>query len=145
MSPTLSAEDRARLRRALESLLAEDTPRTRELRTAATELGVLPVTDDWHRDLGIRLADGKVVSFNRHQPYDLQVVTMPNVEIAVIGHAWTIFPELAPLVPTRSADAVECPACHGSGLNRQGERPSGFSCYCGGLGWLHRDGWTAHS
>lgn len=141
----LSPEHRALLRRALESMLAENTPRSRELRTAATELGVLPVTDDWHRDLGIRLADGKIVSFNRHQPYDLQVVTVPNVESAVIGHAWAKFPELAPLVPRRPAEAIDCPACHGTGLTRQDERPPGFSCYCGGLGWLRRDGWTDQS
>ena len=141
----LNADQRARLRRSLDSFLEEDTPRARALRHVAKELAVIPVTDDWNRDFGIRLSDGKVVSFNRDEPFDLQVVAVPNAELAVFGHAWTKFPELAPLVPTRTADAIDCPACDGSGLVRHGLRPANFSCYCGGLGWLHRDGWVARS
>jgi hypothetical protein len=59
----------------------------------------------------------------------------------VLGHAWTKFPELVALVPTRPADAMDCPACRGSGSMREKELPSGLSCYCGGLGWLFADGW----
>src|SRR4051794_9863064 len=104
----LTADHRARLRRVLDSFLEEDTPRAYALRHVARELAVIPVTDDWNRDFGIRLADGKVVSFNRAEPFDLQVVDLPNAEIAVLGHAWTKFPELAPLVPVRPSHAIDC-------------------------------------
>ena len=141
----LSLDHKARLRRSLDSFLKEDTPRARELRHVARELAILPVTDDRERDLGVRLSDGKVVSFNRCEPFDLQVVALPNAELAILAHAWTKFPELAPLVPVRCADAIDCPACDGSGLMRHGESTLGLSCYCGGLGWLYRDGWVTRS
>jgi hypothetical protein len=139
----LTADHRARLRRVLDSFLEEDTPRARELHHVAKELAVIPVTDDRNRDFGIRLSDGKVVSFNRTEPFDLHVVDLPNAEIAVLGHAWTQFSELAPLVPRRPSHAIDCPACGGSGVSRREEFSSGFSCYCGGLGWMFPDGWEA--
>jgi hypothetical protein len=137
----LTSDHKARLRRALDAFLEEDAPGTRELRLVAKELAVIPVTDDCNRDFGIRLSDGKVVSFNRDEPFDVQVVDVPNAEIAVLGHAWTKFPELAPLVPVRPSHAIDCPACDGSGAFRHEKHPSAFSCYCGGLGWLLPDGW----
>jgi hypothetical protein len=137
----LTADQKTRLRRVLDAFLEEDTPRADALRRVAQELAVIPITDDWNRDFGIRLSDGKVVSFNRNEPFDVQVVDVPNAEIAVLGHAWMRFSELAPLVPVRPSHAIDCPACDGSGLSRHGKRPSGFSCYCGGLGWLLPDGW----
>jgi hypothetical protein len=138
----LSADHRDRLRRSFDSFLEEDAERVAELRHAAEELRVIPITNDRHRVLGIRLADGKIVSFNGTEPFDLQVVGVPNAELAVLGHAWTKFPELVALVPTRPGDAMDCPACGGSGVMRQKELTSGFSCYCGGLGWLFPDGWS---
>ena len=141
----LSADHKARLRRSLNRFLEEDTPRAHALRHVATELELLPITDDWNRDLGVRLADGRVVSFNRSEPYEIQVVDVPNAELAVLGHAWTKFPELAPLVPRRPDDAIDCPACKGSGVFPRRDGPQGFSCYCGGVGWLFRDGWLARS
>lgn len=139
----LSADHKARLRRSLDSFLAENTPRARELRKVAQELGIVPVTDDSNRNFGIRISDGRVVSFKNDEPFDLQVVGVPNAELAVLGHAWTKFAELAALIPVRPADAIECPACRGSGSIRRGESPVGFSCYCGGLGWLFPDGWAS--
>jgi hypothetical protein len=141
----LTPDLKTRLRRSLNLFLEDSSPRTRELRRVATELSVLPITDDRDREFGIRLSDGKVVSFNRGEPYDPRVVDVPNAELALLAHAWIKFPELAPLVPLRPADAVACPACDGSGVLRHGERPTGFSCYCGGVGWSYRDGWTARS
>ena len=141
----INHDQRARLRRSLSLFLDEDTPRAHALRRVATELDVLPVTDDSNRDFGVRLADGRVVSFNRNEPYELQVVDVPNAELAVLGQAWTKFPELAPLVPRRPDEAIDCPSCHGSGVCARGERPQSFSCYCGGVGWLFRDGWIARS
>jgi hypothetical protein len=137
----LTADHKARLRRTLHAFLEEDTPGARELRSVAKELAVIPVTDDCNRDFGIRLSDGKVVSFKRDEPFDVRVVDVPNAEIAVLGHAWMKFPELAPLVPVRPSRAIDCPACDGSGVLRHGKHPSAFSCYCGGLGWLFPDGW----
>ena len=141
----LSADHNARLRRSLKLFLEEDSPRAGALRHVATELSILPITDDRNRDFGIRLSDGKVVSFNRTEPYDPRVVDLPNAELALLAHAWTRFPELAPFVPLRPADAIDCPACDGSGVLRHGDGPSGFSCYCGGVGWTFRDGWVARS
>ena len=141
----LSGDHKARLSRSLKLFLEEDSPRARELRPIATELAVLPITHDRNRDFGVRLSDGRVVSFNRSEPYDLRVVDVPNAELALLAHAWTVFPELAPLVPLRPADAIDCPSCNGSGVLRHGEGPSGFSCYCGGVGWSFRDGWVARS
>ena len=140
-----SFERKARLRRSLDTFLLQDTPRARELHQVAKELAILPVTDDRTRDFGVRLSDGKVVSFSRCEPFDPQVVSIPNVELAVLGHAWMTFPELAPLVPVRPADAIDCPACHGSGSIQRGKPLAGFSCYCGGLGWLFADGWVSRS
>ena len=141
----LNEDHKARLRRSLSQFLEEDSARARALRHVATELAVLPITDDWNRDFGVRLSDGRVVSFNRSEPYDLRVVDVPNAELALLGHAWTRFPELAALVPLRPADAIDCPSCKGSGVLPHTERPSGLSCYCGGMGWLFADGWLARS
>jgi len=141
----LSADCKERLRRSLNLFLEEDSPRARALRQIATELSVLPITDDRNRDFGVRLSDGRVVSFNRAEPYDLRVIDVPNAELALLAQAWIRFPELAPLVPRRPADAVDCPACNGSGVLRHGEPPSGLPCYCGGVGWTFRDGWVARS
>lgn len=141
----MNADHRARLRRSLTLFLEEDSPRARALRQVATALGVLPITDDWDRDFGVRLSDGRVVSFNRCEPYDLRVVDVPNAELSLLAHAWTKFPELAPLVPLRPADAIDCAACNGIGVLPHDKRPSGFACYCGGVGWLFRDGWVARS
>lgn len=141
----LSADHKARLRRSLKLFLEEESPRARALRGVATALSVLPITDDRDRDFGVRLSDAKVVSFNRDEPYDVRVVDVPNAELALLAHAWTKFSELAPLVPLRPADAIDCPSCDGSGVLRHGEGPAGFSCFCGGVGWTFRDGWVARS
>ena len=141
----LSADHRARLRRSLSVFLEDDSPRARALRHVATELAVLPITDDRDRDFGVRLSDGRVVSFNRGEPYDLRLVDVPNAELALLAQAWIRFPELAPLVPVRPADAIDCPVCKGSGVCPRNEQPPGFSCYCGGIGWAYRDGWVARS
>jgi hypothetical protein len=138
----LSADHRARLRRSLDTFLEENAPSAADLCHAAKALGVIPITDDRQRDFGIRLSDGKIVSFNRHEPFDLHIVAVPNAELAVLGHAWTKFPELVAFVPTRPADATDCPACSGSGVSKHEELSSGLSCYCGGLGWVFRDGWS---
>jgi hypothetical protein len=71
----------------------------------------------------------------------VQLVDLSNAELAVLAHAWTKYPELAALVPVRAGDAIECPACDGSGIIKHGPRPANFSCYCGGLGWLYPGGW----
>src|SRR3954468_10345780 len=137
----VSADHRARLRRSFDSFLADDPPRESELRRAAAKLGVIPITSELSRAFGIRVADGRIVSFNRDEPFDVRPVAVPNAELAVLGHAWTKFPELVALVPTRPVDAIDCLACRGSGVMKDGELPSGLSCYCGGLGWLLPDGW----
>ena len=141
----LSADHRARLGRLLNHFLEDDSPAARALQHVARELAVLPITDDRDRDFGVRLSDGRVVSFNRTEPYDLRVVNVPNAELALLAHAWIRFPELAPLVPLRPADAIDCPACKGSGVCPHNEQLLGVSCYCGGVGWTYRDGWTVKS
>lgn len=139
----LSADHRARLQRSFDSFLEENLSRANDLCHAAEELGVLPIADNHERDFGIRLSDGKVVSFNRIEPFDLHVVAVPNAELAVLGHAWTKFPALVTLVPSRPIYAIDCQACGGSGVTKEGNLPSGLSCYCGGLGWLFPNGWSA--
>jgi hypothetical protein len=55
-----------------------------------------------------------------------------------------LYPELGPLVPTRPADACDCPGCDGQGVSPEWveyQRLTGREpplCYCGGLGWLPR-------
>ena len=121
----------SRIRASIEAFVRSRTPRAEQLREAALALEVLPVTDDWDRDYGVR-PDGDVISFNRVAPYDPRAELDPRGRATVLGYAVWKFPELADLRPDRPDDAVTCSLCQGTG---QSSSSSSGACLCGGLGW----------
>jgi len=105
-----------------------------DLRAIVAEVQLLPAMLDMGGCLGLR-PNGEVASFMWDEPYTLRPETDNRIRNMAYYRASLKHPALAPLVPRRPADAVDCSYCAGSG------RFPGFDqvvCYCGGLGWLPR-------
>ena len=110
-----------------------------DLRALVAEVQLLPASLDWGGCLGLR-PNGEVASFLWDKPTTLRAE--PDARICNLAYyqASLKYAALAPLVPKRPADALECPHCKGSG-QCSGVPPhlaEMFVCYCGGLGWLPR-------
>lgn len=133
----------ASLNRLHTEFIRARTSRSRAVGAAARALGVLPITDDWERDFGIRIEDGEVISFNRDVPHDPRVECGGWIRLAILHHARFKYPELAGMLPPRPPDAEDCGACLGEGVRTRpdGERYSCPRCVCG---W-RVDDWDAYS
>jgi len=108
-----------------------------DLKRLAAELRLLPAFSDMGGCYGIR-PSGVVASFAWDEPHMLQDERDTRICNMVYYQASLKYPSLVPLVPTRSADAVTCSCCGGSGrvLDFPDHLVDKVLCYCGGLGWL---------
>jgi hypothetical protein len=100
---------------------------------SAKELNALPLYFDWSGAIGIR-PDGEIV----HWDYDnLDAGTLEVVEIVWVRTALVTgakrYPNLRQLIPVRTANAVTCETCNGTGTMPQFPR---VICCCSGLGWV---------
>jgi hypothetical protein len=98
---------------------------------------VLPLFNDfvgcWALDMS-----GRLVFFPWEAPEELDLVSDNPVDAIGTNVALAVgsarFPALAMIRPVRSADAVPCTSCDGTG--RLVGAPDNVICACGGLGWL---------
>lgn len=113
-----------------------------DLRKLASDLNLLPMMLDFGGCCGIR-PNGDIFSFIWDAPYDLRPENDTRICNLVLFQGAKKYPELADLVPSRPADAVNCHYCNGTGIDRYVAEHALNSdvivCYCGGLGWLPED------
>jgi hypothetical protein len=110
-----------------------------DMRKLASELNLLPMLFDMGGYYGIR-PNGETLSFAWDEPHDLRAENDPRICNLVLLQGAKKYPELSVLIPSRPADAEDCPHCNGTGIERyvaeHGLNPEVNICYCGGLGWL---------
>lgn len=98
---------------------------------------VLPLFEDFMGCWALT-ARGQVAYFAWDAPEKLALVSGDPVERAGTHVALAMgslrYPALASICPERTADAVTCTSCDGSG--RIPDAPEGVICACAGLGWL---------
>jgi hypothetical protein len=107
------------------------------LRSWVIQHGALPVSADMGGCFAITRA-GDVVSFLWDADSDLRTESDGRIRRIIVAAGSRHYPELAPFVPDRPPDAVDCRHCRGTGRPKLGETPlpENIVCYCGGLGWL---------
>lgn len=107
------------------------------LRALAAELRLLPAMAEMGGCFCLR-PTGEVVSFLWDEPTTLRQETDPRICNSSYFQASLKYPELAPLVPKRTANSIVCPWYVGTG--KCSGLPAALDdkivCYCGGLGWL---------
>lgn len=118
----------------LESLLRvyEPDPRHGEwLREWSTTQNALPVMFDMGGLLAMR-PDGTIIGVDWDDPnHDPDEQTTPVMELAATIGAARLYPELAELMPRRTAAARDCPECHR--FQQDGEPPGCPICWH--IGW----------
>ncbi|HEY7914065.1 MAG TPA: hypothetical protein VIG62_19295, partial [Blastocatellia bacterium] len=60
------------------------------------------------------------------------------VNVALFQGSLT-YPEIKSLIPSRPADAEDCPYCSGEVVDQNKLEQQSIICYCGGLGWVPRE------
>jgi hypothetical protein len=104
----------------------------------ARRFDALPVYSDMGGALLLR-PDGEVLSVL----WDSESEARPaerRWRLLGLAAAAEQFPELTPLLPSRPATALSCPACRGTGRwRRAGVEPGPWCGECMGLGWLDAD------
>jgi hypothetical protein len=98
---------------------------------------LLPIYPDWTHCYGLR-ADGTVFLFSTEdEEKTIHQETDERLRNLALFRGAKKYPELKSLVPVRSTDSIDCPACQGLGkIEIPGIEPDVIVCYCGGLGWL---------
>lgn len=120
----------------IERRLAEFLTNRVDFGPIVQKFGGLPLILDMGGCYALR-PDGEVVTFAWDEPHDCKVEQDPRLRNMALFQGAKKYPELAPLVPPRQADAVDCSHCRGTGRFPTGDVPiDNVICYCGGLGWI---------
>lgn len=105
-------------------------------RHVAAEYRILPLFSDFMGCWALA-TDGQIVFVAWDDPSRLEPVSESAVDRgglhAALAFGSKRYPALAAIQPERTADAVPCTTCDGSG--RKASWPSNVFCACGGLGW----------
>ena len=133
MPPRVTEELSVQIRHRLAEYLADDCPDPLNLRGVVAQFAALPLVGDMGGAFAIR-PDGEVISYSWDVPHELTVVVDPRLRNAALHQGSLKYPELAPLVPARSSNAIPCPHCEGVAAMQK--QVTNVVCYCGGLGWL---------
>jgi hypothetical protein len=98
---------------------------------------MLPLIADMSGFFAIDLS-GEIKGCLYDTPTVSEVVTDEQTLNSIMFRASKRFPELASLVPERPYNAIECPACNGSGypIGVPEHLRDSVICSCGGLGWI---------
>ena len=137
---TLPAHLENAVKDRLRAFLADTSPDPLGLRAVVAKFGALPLITDMGGCYALRL-DGEVVSFAWDEPHGLAVVDDERLRNTALNQGSQRYPELAPLVPARPAEAIDCRSCGGTGIVAFEGRslPNNVICFCGGLGWIPAD------
>lgn len=106
------------------------------LRALAARFEALPLCVDWENCWALR-PDGQVVVF-LHGSNDAQLQIEDDqrlVNLALYQGSIT-YPEIKALVPSRPAQAKDCPYCAEKGIDPNSLEDQNIICYCGGMGWV---------
>jgi hypothetical protein len=118
--------------------LLADFIATADERTAALvrRVSALPLLQDMGGFDGLR-PSGELVEVSWEQPESLREIHDQRVANMALYCGSRKFPQLAELAPQRTAAAVPCNSCGGSGLAPVPPHlQDRLLCWCGGLGWL---------
>ena len=107
---------------------------------AVAKVHALPLYYGWTAVMALR-PDGEAVCIPyENEPGDVEVINDEVQRNLGLFRATKLHPDLRFLIPSRPADARDCPLCRGTG--KAAFQPGyehladSILCYCGGLGWL---------
>lgn len=139
MSPYRTIDLSKQIRARIAELLAGDCSDSPLTRAQIERFDVLPLAADMGGCVAIR-PDGTLVS-HAWDTDDVYEETRELLRVAALVQGARRYPELAPLVPVRTADAITCPHCDGTGVPNEvramgDDAPNNIVCRCAGLGWI---------
>jgi hypothetical protein len=134
--PAIAADIHARLLNAF----VDGRELPADTSTLAAQYRLLPLYLDWVGFVGLR-ADGELLFVSWDPPHEPEVVRESHLRRAALVRGAEEFTELASLRPVRTADAIDCPHCGGTGRPTVEGRPvpENILCFCGGLGWIFKE------
>lgn len=132
IEPTL----REQIKTRLEDYIADPLHDALNLRVLATRFEALPLCIDWEKCWALR-PNGRVVVFaHDSEKPELREEDDPRLINVALFQGSITYPEIKPLVPSRPADAKDCPYCLAKGIEPDNLELQNIVCYCGGLGWV---------
>lgn len=106
------------------------------LRRLAAEFEALPLCIDWESCWAIQ-PDGRVVVFSHDSENpQMREEEDPRLVNVALSQGSITYPEIRSLVPSRPAEARDCPYCAEKGIEPKSLEEHNIVCYCGGLGWV---------
>lgn len=132
--PSLARVTHDRIGKLIEQFIGGAPSDMASLRGAASELKVLPLAPANDAQWFGVTADGDVLVFGLHSPYDPVEVDDVWLRATTLSKSLNKYPELEVLIPPPPLSCRTCPRCGGSGLITRSGRE--VLCICEGLGWL---------
>ena len=125
------------IQEAIQRFSSEESDERPYLKYYAARHNALPLYIDWTHSYGLRV-DGTVVLFSTDSEEEtMQEEGDERLRNFALYVGAQKYPEIAPLVPTRPSDAIDCKYCKGRGrFQVEGIDPNVLVCFCGGLGWV---------
>ncbi len=134
----LSADLAAAVKHRLDTFLTDAVTDPLNLRAVVAKFGALPLVTDMGGCIALR-PDGAIVTFAWDEPHAFEVVVDDRLRNVALYQGSLKYPEITALVPSRPADAIDCPHCGGAGTPLlAGNTIPNVICFCGGLGWVPR-------
>jgi hypothetical protein len=136
----LTADQREQIEKRIVEFLDDTTSIHADSHGAVARVHALPLFYDWTAVMALR-PDGKVVWIPyENEPEDVEVINDEVLRNLGLFQATKLHLDLRFLIPSRPADARDCPHCRGTG---KVAFPPGREhlaekvvCSCGGIGWL---------
>jgi hypothetical protein len=118
----------------LRAFIAEKSDDPLSLRSKAARFEALPLCVDWGKCWAIR-ANGEVIVFAHEEAEPaVEVESDERMRNVALYQGSITYPEIKDLVPSRPADAKDCPYC--KGIRPSSPDEQSVICYCGWLGWV---------
>jgi hypothetical protein len=139
----LSASQREQVETRLAEFIDDSSSVYSHAFAAIARVKALPLFFDWSAFMAL-CRDGQIVWVPYdNEPGEVEVVREERLRNLGLFQGTRLHPDLPFLLPTRPSDAIDCPACRGTGkfgFSESSKHLTGVICSCGGLGWLpHRE------
>lgn len=113
-----------------------------DIRKIVSEQHFLPIFYEWTAFCSVR-PNGEMVWCEYENPEKLGTEMNQRIRNIAIVKGIERFPELSPFLPQRTSDDIDCPYCKSTKEMREQMREDlrdSLNCYCGGLGWIPKNG-----
>jgi hypothetical protein len=136
----LTADQREQIEKRIVEFLEDTTFIHADSHEAVARVHALPLFYDWTAVMALR-PDGQIIWIPYdNEPEDVEIINDERLRNFGLFQSARLHPDLPFLVPSRPADAIDCPDCRGTGKlafppGRE-HLAEKVVCSCGGTGWL---------